>query len=156
MNRWVSYLLLMSVIRLQLVCCCGSIAHLEVGCEASAVAEHSHCDSDGHSDSSACGSSHTELPIVSEICLEPCHNGSGCNHGKDGPHHHHLHVLHTAMMLSSPYASVERVALSALDPFVDMAIGEELKQTIALSLALWPLQFLNNISILTLLGYLRI
>lgn len=156
MNRWVSYLLLISIVRLQLVCCCGSIAHLELGYEASAITEHNHCDSGGHSDSSACCSSQTELPSFSTYCLETCHQGSGCHHGNEEPHHHHLHVLHAAMMLSSPYGSVERVALSALDPFVDVAIGEELKQTIALSLALWPLQFSNNISILRLLGYLRI
>ena len=156
MNRWVSYLLLISIVRLQLVCCCGSIAHLELGCEASVVTEHSHCNSGGHSDSSACCSSQTELPSFSTYCLEPCHQGSGCHHGNEEPYHHHLHVLHAAMMLSSPYGSVERVALSALDPLVDMAIGVEFKQTPAMSLSSWQRQFLNGISILTLFGHLRI
>ena len=59
-------------------------------------------------------------------------------------------------MPSPPYGSVERVALSALDPLVDMAIGVEFKQTPAMSLSSWQRQFLNGISILTLFGHLRI
>lgn len=156
MNRWVSYLLLVSIVRLQLVCCCGSIVHLELGDEASAVEVHSHCNSREHTDGSACCSNQTELPSVPAFCLEPCHHGSGCDHDNEGSHHHHLHVLHAAMMPSSPYGSVERVVLSALDPFVDTAIGVEFEQTTALSLASSHLQFLSNINILMLFGHLRI
>lgn len=156
MNRWVSYLLLVSIVRLQLVCCCGSIVHLDLVDEVSAVKEHSHCDSRGHSDGSACCSSKTELPSLPTVCFELCHHGSGCDHDNEGSHHHHLHVLHAAIMPSPPYGSVERVALSALDPLVDMAIGVEFKQTPAMSLSSWQRQFLNGISILTLFGHLRI
>ena len=156
MNRWVSYLLLISIVRLQFVCCCGSIVHLELGYEASAVEQHSHCDSPANSHGSTCCSDHMELSSVPELCLEPCHDGSGCDHGKDGPHQHHLHVLHAAMMPSSQQQSIDRVVLSSLDPFVDTTIAVVSRQSPVLSFATWHLQFFSNVSILTLFGQLRI
>ncbi len=156
MNRWVSYLLLISIVRLQCVCCCGSIVHLELGYDTSAVEQHSHCGSPANSHSSSCCSNHKELPSVPDLCLEPCHDGSGCDHGKDGPHQHHLHVLHAAMMPSSPQQSIDRVVLSTLDPFVGTTIGVVPNQSRVLSFATWHLQFFSNISILTLFGQLRI
>lgn len=156
MNRWVSYLLLISIVRLQLVCCCGSIVHFELGYEASAVEELSLCDSGAESHSSSCCSNHRELPSVLHIYLEPCHDGSGCDHGNDGPHQHHLHVLHAAIMPSSPQQFIAKIALSSLDPFVDTTIGIVSRQSPVLSFATWHLQLFGNISILALFGQLRI
>ena len=156
MNHWVSYLLLISIVRMQFVCCCGSIVHLELEYEASAVEKHSHCDSHVTSHGSKWCSDHQKLRSVPDLCLEPCHDGSGCDHGQDGPHQHHLHVLHAAMMPSSPQQSIDRVVLSPLDPFVDTTIGVESIKSSVLSFATWHLQFFSNISILTLFGQLRI
>ncbi len=164
MNRWVSYLLLISIVRLQFVCCCGSIVHLKLGYDASTVEQHSHCDSPVNRHSSNCCSGqsssrsagHKELPSVPDLCVEPCHDGSGCDHGQDGPHQHHLHVLHAAMMPSTPQQSIDRVVLSTLDPFVDTTVVVVSRQSPVLSFATWHLQFFSNISILTLFGQLRI
>ncbi len=156
MNRWVSYLLLVSIVRLQFVCCCGSIVHLELGYEASAVEEHSHGDSGASHDGSACCSSQQKQHSDSELCLEPCHNGSGCDHGQDGHHHHHLHVLHAAMMSASPQQSMVKVVLSSLDPFVETTFGVESKPLPIFSMPSWHVHSQYNVSILTLFGQLRI
>jgi hypothetical protein len=155
MNRWVSYLLLVSIVRLQFVCCCGSIVHLEFGYEASAVEEHVHGDSLASGDGSACCSSHQKQQTAPELCLEPCHNDSGCDHRKDGPRHHHLHVLHAAMMPASPQQSMVKVVLSSLDPFVETTIGVS-KPLPIFPMASWHEQSKSHVSILTLFGQLRI
>jgi len=84
-----------------------------------------------------------------------CHNGSGCDRGKDGPHHYHLHVLHAAMMSSSPQLSMVKVVLSSLGTIVETTFGVESKPLV-LSMASWHLKSQSNVSILTRFGQLRI
>ncbi len=156
MNRWVTYLLLVAIVRLQFVCCCGSIVHLELGHEALAVEEHSHCVSGASSDGSACCSRQPKPQSAPERCTEPCHNGSGCDHGNDKPHHHHLHVLYAAMMSTSPQQAMVKVVLSSLDPLVETTFGVVSKPLPVFSMASWHLQSQSNVSILTRFGQLRI
>ena len=87
MQRWVSILLLVAFIRLQLVCCCGSIGYCAQKTENEALSEH--CSGDSHASASHDGPA-AEIASYSAasgtICsVGPC---SDCLHCDHDPHHH--------------------------------------------------------------------
>ena len=84
MQRWISILLLVSFVRLQLVCCCGSMGVCAQKIENEAVAEQ--CSGDCHASGChdlevACGSA--EAGTIEALC--PC---GDCLHCENRSHHH--------------------------------------------------------------------
>ncbi len=154
MNRWISYLLLVSMVRLQLVCCCGSIAHLELGFASNAVEGHTCCDCAVSEECTPCDTE--EIAIWDDFCLEQCHPFSNCDPKHSGPHQHHLLVWHAAMMPTSPQQSMKKILFTSLVPFVATTLGVWLRKPPLLTLAVMYLMFNSNSCILTLFGQLRI
>ncbi|MEQ1825594.1 MAG: hypothetical protein ABL921_06590 [Pirellula sp.] len=173
MNRWVSYLLLFAFVRLQFICCCGSIVHLETSGEASPVVESPVVESsvvessvvESSCAAHLCGCGHgvpthseSTTPTkrtkstIPESCATPfCDCESDCDH----KHHFQLHVLHAVML-----ASLSKVAIESQDSSSFVAIGfsnafdrqVQQQQSYYLSNRLWS----SAPNILTRFGQLRI
>jgi len=88
MNRWVSYLLLLSLVRLQFVCCCGEIVHFDESVNPSRPDAHSCC-----SELSGC-----------------CNECDECDH--DHPHHHQLLLLNAPKLATSSKLNLESLVIT--------------------------------------------
>ena len=90
MQRWISILLLVSFVRFQLVCCCGSMGYCAQKSENEAVAEHCSGDCqapDCHDLEIACDSA--EAGTIEALC--PCVD---CLHCENSSHHHVFLISH--------------------------------------------------------------
>jgi hypothetical protein len=104
MNRWVSFLLLFSFVRLQFACCCGSVVHWELEHDQSKQNHHSLSASRVDSAKNSC-SCHPKKPKSLDSCIDQSHQSSEGD--DDGlPHQHHLQILHSAMV-GSCYVTLE-------------------------------------------------
>jgi hypothetical protein len=124
MGRWFTYILLLSFIRLQFVCCCGSFLHCNGLNADSAAEQHACCEGessachrmtkDNHEDHDADAASELhacDLASV-EVCFHPTLKCNCCTQEDSRrSHRHHLHSLESSLVYLSSKVSPESLVV---------------------------------------------
>lgn len=134
MYRWVSYVLLISLLRLQFVCCCGSLVHLDLIKFTDPQTSHSCCVSESKDCGDADEHCHHEEALVCAVAIndldelsldsvsdhedqsldDKCHESIEYKSlaNRNDSHRHHLHVLHSAKVHSNSKVTLDSLVVT--------------------------------------------
>ena len=148
MKNWLSFLVLASFIRLQFVCCCGSVDHVHT--ESQPYAVQAACCLAQVEHKCECGHQHTQPNSAGQIEVKSACGCQICN--QDNSHLPHLAAEHLRIV-SSPKVRFEAMVVQQSLPIVVVA-DSDARHSWSSHVCEKCMQ--NDISILCRFGHLRI
>lgn len=135
MQRWISILLLLSFVRLQIVCCCGLVGYCAQQIEKEVIAEHCLADchaSDCHDLEIACNLAEcrtvecrtAESGTTEAIC--PCDDCLRCEHSS---HHHVFLISHSYVGLAQDSGNPKAIVIQQFASAVVPVVGGQIAAT---------------------------